>query len=189
MMSEFINILWRIAKIDKRFFGNNRNFGDASIYFAILIILISSLISLIPNKAFIEYMSFNFGLGNVKGPSLRFVLFFSYLFWIIKTTYLYFIGVIIFPNRNTKCNFRKVLVLVGYAQVPLFFNLLVIDSSLLILLFFTYIWYNVSLIVGLNIILSYNNFFKSSIIVLAPLIIFFIYLLSLLTPLQLNTIS
>ena len=84
---------------------------------------------------------------------------------------------------------RKVLVLVGYAQVPLFFNLLVIDSSLLILLFFTYIWYNVSLIVGLNIILSYNNFFKSSIIVLAPLIIFFIYLLSLLTPLQLNTIS
>ena len=62
-MSEFIKIIIQILIIDKKFFNNQKNFGEASIYFAILIILVSSLISLIPNTAFIEYMSLKFRLG------------------------------------------------------------------------------------------------------------------------------
>ena len=76
-MSEFIKIIIQILIIDKKFFNNQKNFGEASIYFAILIILVSSLISLIPNTAFIEYMSLKFSLGKVEGPSLRAVIIIS----------------------------------------------------------------------------------------------------------------
>jgi|TARA_B100001540_G_scaffold277191_1_gene264521 hypothetical protein len=188
-MSEFIRIIIQILKIDKKFFSNQKNFGEASIYFAILIILISALISLIPNTAFIEYMSLKFSLGKVEGPSLRSVIIISYSMWIIKAAYLYFAGVIMFPNKNTKCNFRKILILVGYSHIPMFLNVLTINYSLLFLLIITYIWYNISLIVGLNIILNYKNIVKSILIVTAPFFILFIYLLSIFSQGQVHTIS
>jgi len=188
-MSEFIKIIIQILRIDKKFFNSQKNFGEASIYFAILIILISSLISLIPNTAFIEFMSLKFNLGRVEGPSLRSVIIISYIMWIIKASYLYFVGVIIFPNKNTKCNFRKILILVGYAHIPMFLNILTINYALLFLLIITYIWYNISLIVGLNIILNYKNTTKSFLIVMGPFIIFLIYFLSVFGQGQVHTIS
>ena len=188
-MYEFIRIIIQILKIDKKFFSNQKNFGEASIYFAILIILISALISLIPNTAFIEYMSLKFSLGKVEGPSLRSVIIISYSMWIIKAAYLYFAGVIMFPNKNTKCNFRKILILVGYSHIPMFLNVLTINYSFLFLLIITYIWYNISLIVGLNIILNYKNIVKSILIVNSPFFILFIYLLSIFSQGQVHTIS
>ena len=133
-MSEFIKIIIQILIIDKKFFNNQKNFGEASIYFAILIILVSSLISLIPNTAFIEYMSLKFSLGKVEGPSLRSVIIISYIMWIIKAAYLYFVGVVMFSNNNTKCDFRKILILVGYSHIPMFLNALTINYSLLFIL-------------------------------------------------------
>ena len=59
----------------------------------------------------------------------------------------------------------------------------------LFLLIITYIWYNISIIVGLNIILNYKNITKSVLIVMAPFIIFLIYFLSILGQGQVNTIS
>tara|TARA_Y100001970_G_scaffold274510_1_gene374353 strand:+ start:501 stop:1067 length:567 start_codon:yes stop_codon:yes gene_type:complete len=188
-MSEFIKIIIQILRVDKRFFNNPRNFGEASIYFAILIILLSALISLIPNSAFIEYMSLKFSLGKVEGPSLRSVIIISYSMWIIKSAYLYFVGIIMFPNKNTNCNFRKILILVGYSHIPMFLNVLTINYSLLFLLIITYIWYNILLIVGLNIILNYKNIIKSILIVTAPFLILFIYLLSMFGQGQVQTIS
>tara|TARA_B100001769_G_C21971263_1_gene522445 strand:- start:135 stop:701 length:567 start_codon:yes stop_codon:yes gene_type:complete len=188
-MSEFIKIIIQILIIDKKFFNNQKNFGEASIYFAILIILVSSLISLIPNTAFIEYMSLKFSLGKVEGPSLRSVIIISYSMWIIKAAYLYFVGVVMFPNNNTKCNFRKILILVGYSHIPMFLNALTINYSLLFILIITYIWYNISLIVGLNIILNYKNITKSILIVTAPFIILFIYILSTFGQGQVSIIS
>ena len=188
-MSEFIKIIIQILRIDKKFFNNSKNFGEASIYFAILIILIGSLISIIPNSAFMEYMGLKCSLGQIEGPSLRSVIIISYITWIIKSAYLYFVGVIIFPNKNTKCNFRKILILVGYAHIPMFFNILTINYSLLFLVIITYIWYNISLIAGLNIILNYKNLTKSTLVVMAPLIIFIVYFLSMFGQGQVNTIS
>ena len=102
----------------------------------------------------------------------------EFLIWFIKSAYLYLVGVIMFPSKNTKCSFRKILILVGYSHIPMFLNALTINYSLLFILIITYIWYNISLIVGLNIILNYKNITKSILIVTAPFIILFIYLLS-----------
>tara|TARA_B100001123_G_scaffold306112_1_gene341994 strand:+ start:268 stop:834 length:567 start_codon:yes stop_codon:yes gene_type:complete len=188
-MSDFIKILIQILRLDKKFFNNSKNFGEASIYFALLIILIGSLISIIPNSAFIEFMSLKFGLGKIQGPTLRSVLFAKFLIWFIKSAYLYLVGVIMFPSKNTKCSFRKILILVGYAHVPMFLNIFTVNYSVLFLVVITYIWYNISLVIGLNIILNYKNLTKSIIVVIAPFVIFIIYSLSILGQSQMMTIS
>ena len=188
-MSEFLKIILKIILIKKDFFKNNKNFGEASIYFAILIIIITGLINLIPQKSVFEIINLNYNIGTIKGPSLRNVVFFSILFWIIKSFYIYFIGVVVFPNKKTNCSFRKILILIGFANAPLIFNFLVFTPSLLFLAIITYIWYNISLIVGLNIILNYNNIVKSTLVVLSPIIILFIYILSTQVQITSGTIS
>ena len=47
MFSEFLNIIIRAIKLDKSLYKDNKNFGEASIYYALLIILISAIISIV----------------------------------------------------------------------------------------------------------------------------------------------
>jgi len=189
IMLEFLRIIFQVITIKKSFFKNTKNFGEASIYFAILIIIITGLLNLIPQKSLFEVINFNYNLGVIKGPSIRNVIFFSILFWIIKSSYIYFVGVILFPNKKTHCNFRKILILVGYANVPMLLNFLVFTPSLLFFAIITYVWYNISLIVGLNIILNYNSTIKSTLVVLSPIIILFIYIISMRAPFTSGIIS
>ena len=179
MLNEFLSIIIRSIKLDKTLYSNSKNFGEASIYFALLIILIGSIISIIPNSSFLNYMSQNFNLGQVRGPSLKAVLISSFIMWVLKSIYLYFVGVILFPNKKTNCDFRKLIILVAFAQSPLLLNFIVFNQTFLFFIIITYIWYNISLIIGLNIILNYNNYIKTALISLAPQIIFFLYVLSL----------
>ncbi len=179
MLAELLSIILRSIKLDKSLFKDNKNFGEASIYYAILIILLGSIISIIPNSSFLNYMNLNFDLGGIKGPTLKAVMFSSFIMWILKTTYLYFVGVVLFPNKKTSCNFRKIIILVAFAQSPLLLNFIVINQIFLFFIFVTYVWYNISLIIGLNIILNYDNYIKTTLLSLAPQIFFFLYILSL----------
>ena len=92
MFNEFLSIIIRSIRLDKSLYNNNKNFGEASIYYAVLIILFSSIISIIPNSSFLNYMNLNFNLGSIKGPSLKAVVFSSFIMWVIKATYLYFVS-------------------------------------------------------------------------------------------------
>jgi len=115
MFGEFLNIVFRSIKLDRSLYSDTRNFGEASIYYALLIILISSIISIIPNSSFLNYMNLRFDLGPIKGPSLKAIIISSFIMWLIKTTYLYFVGIILFPNKKTNCNFRKIIIVVAFA--------------------------------------------------------------------------
>ena len=179
MFGEFLNILLRSIKLDKSLYKDNKNFGEASIYYALLIILLGSIISIIPNSSFLNYMNLQFDLGQIKGPSLKAIIISSFLIWVIKTAYLYFVGIILFPNKKTNCSFRKLIILVAFAQSPLLLNFIVFNEVLLFFILISYTWYNISLIIGLNIILNYNNYIKTTLVSLAPQIIFLIYFLSL----------
>ncbi len=179
MLSEIFKIIISILKLDKNFFKDKKNFGQASIYFAILLILIGAIISIIPNSSFLTYMGSHFELGIIKGPSLRVIIITSLVMWFIKTTYLFFVGTILFPSVKTSCGYRKILILVAYCQVPLFLNLIIISPILLYLAIVTYCWYNISLIIGLKIILNYDGYLKTTLISLAPQIIFFLYIFSI----------
>ena len=110
MLAELLSIILRSIKFDKSLYKDSKNFGEASIYYAILIILLGSIISIIPNSSFLNYMNLNFNLGIIEGPTLKAVMLSSFIMWILKTTYLYFVGVILFPNKKTSCNFRKIII-------------------------------------------------------------------------------
>ena len=132
-------------------------------------------------------MSFN--LGGIDPPKLRAVIITSIIVWLIKTSYLFVVGTILFPGKSTNCGFKKIMITVGYAHSPLILNLLIFNASFLLLTIVFYIWYSASLIVGINQILKYNNLLKSTIVVMAPIIIFFIYTVFQLLSLQTGTVS
>ena len=123
-------------------------------------------------------MSSYFSLGKIAGPSLKAAVITSIIGWFIKSCYIHFAGVVLFPNKNTNCNFRKTLILTGLTQSPLIFNVLVLNQVMLPLVFVTYIWYNICLIVGINVVYNYKSIVKSSLIVLAPFLFFLLYILS-----------
>lgn len=175
MFSEFLNIIVQSIKLDKTLYKDNKNFGEASIYFALIIILITTIIGFIPGSVFLDFMSGVFGPNNIQGPTVRSVIITSIIVWLIKAAYLYFVGVVLFPSKTTKCNYRKILVTVGYASAPLILNGLIFDIKLLYFMFIPYIWYNISLIIGINHILKFDSYFKSTIIVLGPIILLFLF--------------
>ena len=189
MFSQFLNIIVRSIKLDNTLYKDNNNFGEAAIYFAIIIILITAIIGLIPGSIFLEFMGEVLGSNNIQGPSIRYVIVTTLIVWIIKTAYLYFIGVVLFPSKGTKCNYRKILVTVGYASAPLVFNVFIVDVRLLYFMFIPYIWYNVSLIIGINHILKFENYFKSSLVVLGPIIILFLFFITQILGSNTSTIS
>ena len=179
IFQEFIRICNQILRLDKNFFKNEKNFGQASIYFALVIIISGAIISIIPNTSFLNSMSKNFNLGLIEGPSLKVIIFTASIMWLLKSVYLFFTGIILFPSKKTKCSFRKILILVAYSKVPLLLNFFILDPILLFLSIITYIWYNVSLIIGRKIVLNYDGYFKPSLISLAPHIIFLVYVMSI----------
>ena len=178
IIQEFIKICIQVLKFDKNFYKNEKNFDQASIYFALVIIILGSIISIIPNSSFLNYMSQNLNLGLIKGPSLKAIIITAVFMWLIKTIYLYFVGVILFPSKKTKCSFRKIFILVAFSKAPLLLNFLIFNPVLLFISIITYIWYNVCLIIGLKILLDNESYMKPSLISLAPHIIFIVYILS-----------
>ena len=178
MLTEFLNIILRSIKLDGSLYNNNKNFGEASIYFAIVIILLTSIISMVPGSVFFKHMSGAFGISGVQGPSFRSILISSFIVWLIKTGYLYFVGVVLFPSHNTKCNFRKLLIAVAFANCPFIFYIFIINIKLIYFTFIPYIWYCTALIIALKHILKYENYLKPAIISLAPQGLLLIYFVS-----------
>ena len=189
MLSEFLNIIIKSIKLDKSLYNENKNYSEASIYFAIVVILLIAIIGIVPGSAMLDFFSSSFNVNDLRGPSLRSVIITSLVVWIFKTVYLYFVGVILFPSKTTKSTFRKVLITVGYAHAPMVFNVLILDYRLLYLMFIPYIWYNVTLIIGINEILKYKNYYKSALVVTAPIIVLLILTFMQLSNFRVGTIS
>ena len=110
--------------------------------------------------------------------------------FILSTSkYLLLVVLILFPNNKIKKIFIKTLIAVGFAHAPFLFNLLILDFKLIYLTFVIYIWYNATLVVGINQIYQFNNILKSTIIVIAPFLIFVIFILYLMSNNPNGTIS
>ena len=187
MFTEFINIIVRSLKLDKTLYKDNRNFGEAGIYFAITIIILTALISIIPNNIILNFASLY--LGEVKSPRLATVLFTSGFIWLLRSLYLYVVGLILFPTKQIKSGFKKTLITVGFAHTPFIFYFLILDVKLIFLTLIIYLWHSATLIVGINQVYQFNNIFKSTIIVLAPITILIIYTLYYLSNIQNGVVS
>ena len=163
MFGEFLNIIFKSIKLDKSLYSDNRNFGEASIYFAGLIMILDGMAGAVAANTVIKTAVAMSGLTAI-------------LTWFIWSILIFVIGVKIFPDKQTKVTFKKVLTSVGYAHAPGLLRFFAITPELMIpIIFLTQFWIFASLIISTKQILNLKSNFKSSgIVFLSFLIIVFL---------------
>ena len=105
MFSEFLTIIVRSIKLDKTLYKDNKNFGEASIYFAGLIMILDGLAGAVAANTVIKTAIAMSGLTAI-------------LTWIVWSLFIFVIGVKLFPDKETKVPFKKILIGVGFAHAP-----------------------------------------------------------------------
>ena len=162
MFGEFLNIVFKSIKLDKSLYSDNKNFGEASIYFAGMIMILDGIAGAVAANTVIKTAVAMSGLTAI-------------LTWFIWAILIFVIGVKIFPDKQTKVSFKKVLTGVGFAHAPGLLRFFAITPELMIpIIFLTQFWIFASLIISTREILNLKSNFKSfGIIFLAFLIIAF----------------
>ena len=163
MFGEFLNIVFKSIKLDKSLYSDSKNFGEASIYFAGLIMILDGIAGAVAANTVIKTAVAMSGLTAI-------------LTWFIWSILIFVLGVKIFPDKQTKVSFKKVLTAVGFAHAPGLLRFFAITPDLMIpIIFITQFWIFASLIISTREILNLKSNFKSfGIIFLAFLIIAFL---------------
>ena len=163
MFGEFLNIIIRSIKLDKTLYKDSKNFGEASIYFAGLIMILDGIAGAVAANTVIKTAVAMSGLTAI-------------LTWFIWALFIFVIGVKLFPDRETKIPFKKVLIGVGFAHAPGLLRFFAVTPNLMIpIIFLTQFWIFAGLIISTKQILNLKSNFKSfGIVFLAFLIIAFL---------------
>ena len=163
MFAEFLNIIFKSIKLDRSLYSDNKNFGEASIYFAGIIMILDGIAGAIAANTVIKTAVSMSGLTAI-------------LTWFVWATLIYVIGVKLFPDKQTKIPFKKVLTAVGYAHAPGLLRFFAITPELMIpIIFLTQFWIFAALIISTKQVLILKSNFKSfGIIFLSFLIIAFL---------------
>ena len=164
MFGEFLNIIFKSIKLDKSLYTDSRNFGEASIYFAGLIMILDGVAGAVAANTVIKTAIGMSGLTAI-------------LTWFIWAILIYVLGVKIFPDKQTKVSFKKVLTAVGFAHAPGLLRFFAVTPELMIpIIFITQFWIFAALIISTRQILNFKSNLKSfGIVFLSFLIIVFIY--------------
>ena len=149
MFAEFLNIVFSSLKLDKNLYRNNKNFGEAAIYFAGLIMILDGVAGAVAANTFVKTSLGMSGLTQI-------------LSWLVWALFIYVIGVKIFPDKQTKASFKKVLTAVGFAHAPGLLRFFAVTPDLMItIIFLTQFWIFAALIISTKQILSLKSNFKS----------------------------
>jgi|TARA_B110001452_G_scaffold10855_1_gene9060 hypothetical protein len=163
MFGEFLNIIIRSIKLDKTLYKDSKNFGEASIYFAGLIMILDGIAGAVAANTVIKTAVAMSGLTAI-------------LTWFIWALFIFVIGVKLFPDKETKIPFKRVLTGVGFAHAPGLLRFFAVTPDLMIpIIFLTQFWIFAGLIISTKQILNLKSNFKSfGIVFLAFLIIAFL---------------
>jgi hypothetical protein len=149
MFAEFLNIVFSSLKLDRSLYKNSKNFGDAAIYFAGLIMILDGVAGAVAANTIIKT---SFGISGLT----------AILTWLVWAIFIYVIGVKIFPDKETNVPFKKVLIGVGYAHAPGLIRFFAVTPELVIpIIFLTQFWIFASLIISTKQILNLKSNFKS----------------------------
>ena len=105
MFGEFLNIIFKSIKLDKTLYTDNKNFGEAAIYFAGLIMILDGIAGAVAANTIVKTSIATSGLTAI-------------LTWLVWAVFIYVIGVKLFPDKQTTVSFKKVLIAVGFAHAP-----------------------------------------------------------------------
>ena len=180
MFGEFLNIIFKSIKLDKSLYTDSKNFGEASIYFAGLIMILDGVAGAVAANTVIKTAIGMSGLTAI-------------LTWFIWAILIYVLGVKIFPDKQTKVSFKKVLTAVGFAHAPGLLRFFAVTPELMIpIIFITQFWIFAALIISIRQILNFKSNLKSfGIIFLSFLIIVFMsisFVMSRMNALPVNSI-
>ena len=163
MFAEFLNIIFKSIKLDKSLYRDIKNFGEASIYFAGLIMILDGIAGAVAANTIIKTAIAMSGLTAI-------------ITWLVWAIFIYVIGVKLFPDKQTKVPFKKVLTAVGFAHAPGLLRFFAVTPNLMIpIIFLTQFWIFAALIISTKEILNIKSNFKSfGIVLLSFLIIAFL---------------
>ena len=181
MFDEFINIIVRSLKLDKTLYKDNRNFGEAAIYFAGLIMILDGIAGAVAANTVVKTAIGISGLTAI-------------ITWLIWALFIFVVGVKLFPDKETKVPFKKILIAVGYAHSPGLLRFFAVTPDLMIpIIFLTQFWIFAGLIISTKQILNLKSNIKSfGIVFLSFLIIAFLsitFVMSRMNALPIGTIS
>ena len=163
MLAEFLNIFFKSLKLDWSLYKENKYFGEAAIYFAGLIMILDGVAGAVAANTILKT---SVGLSGLT----------AILTWFIWAVLIYVIGVKIFPDKESKITFKRILISVGYAHAPGIVRFFAVTPELVIpVIFLTQFWIFASLIIATKQVLNLKSNFKSfGIIFLSFLIIVFL---------------
>ena len=163
MFGEFLNIIVRSIKLDKTLYKDSKNFGEASVYFAGLIMILDGLAGAVAANTVIKTAVAMSGLTAI-------------LTWFIWALFIFVIGVKLFPDKETKVPFKKILTGVGFAHAPGLLRFFAVTPDLMIpIIFLTQFWIFAGLIISTKQILNLKSNLKSfGIVFLSFLVIAFL---------------
>ena len=181
MFGEFIDIIFRSIRLDKTLYSDNKNFTEASIYFAGLIMILDGIAGAVAANTVIKTAIGMSGLTAI-------------ITWFIWAIFIFVIGVKIFPDKQTKVSFKKVLTAVGFAHAPGLLRFFAVTPELMVpIIFLTQFWIFAALIISTKQILNLKSNFKSfGIVFLSFLIIVFLsisFVMSRMDTLPISNIS
>ena len=178
MFAEFLNIVIRSLKLDKTLYKDNRNFGEAAIYFAGLIMILDGVAGAVAANTIIKTAIGVSGLTAI-------------LTWLVWAIFIFVIGVKLFPDKETKVPFKKILIGVGYAHAPGLLRFFAVTPNLMLpIIFITQFWIFAALIISTKQILNLKSNFKSfGIVFLSFLIIAFLSITFVMTRMDALPIS
>ena len=180
MFAEFLNIIFKSIKLDKTLYSDNKNFGEAGIYFAGLIMILDGVAGAVAANTVVKT---SIGMSGMT----------AIITWLIWAIFIFVIGVKLFPDKQTKVPFKKILVAVGYAHAPGLIRFFALTPELMIpIIFLTQFWIFAGLIISTKQILNLKSNLKSfGIVFLSLLIIAFLsvsFVMSRMNALPINSI-
>ena len=163
MFAEFLNIIFKSIKLDKSLYSDNKNFGEASIYFAGLIMILDGIAGAVAANNIIKTAIAMSGLTAI-------------LTWLVWAIFMFVIGVKLFPDKQTKVSFKKGLTAVGFAHAPVLIRFFAVTPDLMMpIIFITQFWIFAALIISTKQELNLKSNFKSfGIVFLSFLILAFL---------------
>ena len=163
MLGEFLNIISKSIKLDKTLYTDSKNFGEAAIYFSGLIMILDGIAGAVAANNIVKTAFAMSGLTAI-------------LTWLVWAMFIYVIGVKLFPDKQTKVSFKKVLTAVGFAHAPGLIRFFAVTPELMMpIIFLTQFWIFAGLIISTRQILNLKSNLKSfGIVFLSFLIIAFL---------------
>ena len=163
MFGEFLSIILKSIKLDKTLYSDSKNFGEASVYFAGTIMILDGIAG-----AGAANTVFNTAVA-MSGVT-------AILTWFVWAVLIFVIGVKLFPDKNSKVPFKKVLTAVGFAHAPGLLRFFAVTPELMIpIIFLTQFWIFAGLIISTRQVLNLKSNLKSfGIVFMSFLIIVFL---------------